>query len=60
MNIVWIANRNTMTTTTRVKKNWNELHATFIAGEPVMSNAVNDAWWERAYEDHYEDLKADG
>jgi len=29
-------------------------------GEPVMSNEVNDAWWERAYEEHYEDLKAEG
>ena len=25
-----------------------------------MSNDANDAWWERAYEEHYEDLKAEG
>ena len=25
-----------------------------------MSCAVNDAWWERAYEEHYDDLKSEG
>ena len=25
-----------------------------------MSNEVNDAWWERAYEEHYDELKAEG
>ena len=29
-------------------------------GEPVMSCEVNDAWWERAYEEHYDELKAEG
>jgi len=25
-----------------------------------MSCKVNDEWWERAYEEHYDDLKAEG
>ena len=25
-----------------------------------MSCKVNDEWWERAYEEHYDDLKAKG
>ncbi len=25
-----------------------------------MSCAVNDAWWERAYKEHYDDQKAEG
>ena len=29
-------------------------------GEPVMSCEVNTQWFERAYEEHYDDLKAKG
>ena len=29
-------------------------------GEPVMSCKVNDEWFERAYEDYYDELKAKG
>ena len=28
------------------QENWNEQQATFNE-EKIMSNAVNDAWWER-------------
>jgi len=29
-------------------------------GEPVMSCEVNTQWFERAYEDYYDELKAKG
>jgi len=32
----------------------------FQRGEQIMSCEVNDAWWERAYEEHYDELKAEG
>ena len=32
----------------------------FQRGEQIMSCKVNDEWFERAYEEHYDDLKAKG